>query len=138
MLTCKFFWNTTFSKQVLYDFEIRDVCHNTNGFLEFWLEFSDVVPDLFENKGVSVITGFEKNPEIKSILLLLKLLIPKNYASVNLIPAINNLIRTVKVCLIINWPKFIYHLEKLKISSTKFYIINKKISILFYSREPMS
>lgn len=73
------------------------MCQNPNGLKEFWIMFEDVTPELFEENGKFLMTGFENNMEVKAFLLLLKELIPKNVASRNLIPVISKLIRTVKV-----------------------------------------
>lgn len=73
------------------------MCVHPMGLLDFWKNFSPVIPHLFEQNGTLVITEFDEDSEIKKLLLLLKLLIPKNYLSRDMIPVTKKLVQSIKV-----------------------------------------
>lgn len=80
-----------------YDFEIRKICENSDGLLDFWNTFKEHTAKLFSDDGKAIITGFDENVEVKKFLLLYRNLIPKNFATRNFIPAVYNLIKVVMV-----------------------------------------
>lgn len=81
----------------MFDFELRGICDNPNGLVDYWEKYKSVIPALHQQQGDLVITVFDKNVEIKRFLLLLKMLIPANCASRDITLTINKLIEPVMV-----------------------------------------
>lgn len=68
-----------------------------SGFLIFWDKFSSIFPKLLEQNGELIITKFDNNPEIKSFLLFIKLLIPSNFMSRDMGPITDNIFQLASV-----------------------------------------